>query len=177
MSAVRQLNLNDAVPISAAAAAMRPLKVGVLVDLALSPEAGGHVKCWQRLAEAAVGYGDRLDLTVHFNGPEPRRIELSPSVRYLLLPPVYSLQVGNLDDFLWLELFGLASVLLGRGARPEPPDRGCVVGPSRRPEILPHIPRRAPHWWESLPPRALGTAERPPAGLHRPPVSALTRPG
>ena len=99
------------------------------------------------------------------------------AISYLLLPPVYSLQVGNLDDFLWLELFGLASVLLGRGARPEPPDRGCVVGPSRRPEILPHIPRRAPHWWESLPPRALGTAERPPAGLHRPPVSALTRPG
>ena len=32
----------------------RPLKVGVLVDLALTPEAGGHVKCWQRLAEAAV---------------------------------------------------------------------------------------------------------------------------
>src|SRR5258708_4981148 len=90
MSAVRQLNLDDAVPISAAAAAMRPLKVGVLVDLALTPEAGGHVKCWQRLAEAAVGYGDRLDLTVHFNGPESRPIELSPSGRYVLLPPVFS---------------------------------------------------------------------------------------
>ena len=46
----------------------RPLKVGVLVDLALTPEAGGHVKCWQRLAEAAVEYPDRLDLTVHFSG-------------------------------------------------------------------------------------------------------------
>src|SRR5438445_10578265 len=45
------------------------------------------------------------------------------AISYLLLPPVYSLQVGNLDDFLWLELFGLASVLLGRGAHPEPPDR------------------------------------------------------
>jgi glycosyltransferase involved in cell wall biosynthesis len=90
MSAVRQLNLDDAVPISASAVDMRPLRVGVLVDLALTPEAGGHVKCWQRLAEAAVGYGDRLDLTVHFNGPEPRRIELSQSVRYLLLPPVFS---------------------------------------------------------------------------------------
>jgi glycosyltransferase involved in cell wall biosynthesis len=90
MSAVRQLNLDDAVPISASAVDMRPLRVGVLVDLALTPEAGGHVKCWQRLAEAAVGYGDRLDLTVHFNGPEPRRIELSQSVRYVLLPPVFS---------------------------------------------------------------------------------------
>ena len=68
----------------------RPLKVGVLVDLALTPEAGGHVKCWQRLAEAAVEYPDELDLTVHFSGKEPRRIELSPTVRYVLLPPVFS---------------------------------------------------------------------------------------
>lgn len=67
-----------------------PLRVGVLVDLALTPNAGGHVKCWQRIAEAAVGCPDRLDLTVHFNSPEPDRIELSPTVRYLLLPPVLS---------------------------------------------------------------------------------------
>ena len=46
-----------------------PLKVGVLVDLTLSQDAGGHVKCWERIAEAAIGLGDRLDLTVHFNGP------------------------------------------------------------------------------------------------------------
>src|SRR5712691_2282877 len=68
----------------------RPLKVGVLVDLTLSAEAGGHVKCWQRLAEAAVGHADRLDLTVHFSGKQPRRVELSPTVRYVLLPPVLS---------------------------------------------------------------------------------------
>jgi len=37
----------------------RRLKVGVLVDLALTEAAGGHVKCWQRIAEAAVGYADR----------------------------------------------------------------------------------------------------------------------
>jgi len=67
-----------------------PLKVGVLVDLTWSEDAGGHVKCWERIAEAAVGYGDRLDLTVHFNGPAPERIELSPSVRYVLLPPMLS---------------------------------------------------------------------------------------
>jgi glycosyltransferase involved in cell wall biosynthesis len=71
-----------------------PLKVGVLVDLMLSPDAGGHVKCWERIAEAAVEFADRLDLTVHFNGPDrssgPERIELSPSVRYLLMPPVFS---------------------------------------------------------------------------------------
>src|SRR5438874_5552023 len=67
-----------------------PLKVGVLVDLDLTPEAGGHVKCWQRLAEAAVDCAELLDLTVHFSGPEPRRIELSSNVRYVVLPPVFS---------------------------------------------------------------------------------------
>jgi glycosyltransferase involved in cell wall biosynthesis len=90
MSVISQLNIKDAVPIASRAERSRPLKVGVLVDLALTAEAGGHVKCWQRLAEAATGYGDQLDLTVHFNGPEPHRIELSPSVRYVLLPPVLS---------------------------------------------------------------------------------------
>ena len=74
----------------AASAPDRKLKVGVLVDLEYTPAAGGHVKCWQRLAEAAVDIPDALDLTVHFNGPEKREIPLSPSVRYALLPPVFS---------------------------------------------------------------------------------------
>ena len=90
MSVIKQLNIRDAVPVTGPVDRPPPLKVGVLVDLALTTEAGGHVKCWQRLAEAATGHGDWLDLTVHFNGPEPRRIELSPSVRYVLLPPVFS---------------------------------------------------------------------------------------
>jgi glycosyltransferase involved in cell wall biosynthesis len=90
MSAIKQLNIRDAVPVTGPVDSPQPLKVGVLVDLALTTEAGGHVKCWQRLAEAATDYGDLLDLTVHFNGPEPRRIELSPAVRYVLLPPVFS---------------------------------------------------------------------------------------
>ena len=68
----------------------RRLKVGVLVDLTLTAEAGGHVKCWQRLAEAAAACAHELDLTVHFNGDEPDRIELSPNVRYELLRPVFS---------------------------------------------------------------------------------------
>src|SRR5271170_5807693 len=67
-----------------------PLRVGVLVALSLTTDAGGHVKCWERIAEAAVEFGDRLDLTVHFNGPAIERIELSPSVRYVLMPPVLS---------------------------------------------------------------------------------------
>jgi glycosyltransferase involved in cell wall biosynthesis len=62
----------------------------VLVDLTLAPEAGGHVKCWERIAEAAVDFDDQIDLTVHFNGPAPARVELSHSVRYVLLPPVFS---------------------------------------------------------------------------------------
>jgi glycosyltransferase involved in cell wall biosynthesis len=74
--------------------AEQPLKVGVLVDLTLTPDAGGHVKCWERIAEAAVDFPDRLDLTVHFSAPDdasvPRRIELSPSVRYVLMPRVFS---------------------------------------------------------------------------------------
>ena len=50
MSVIRQLNIQDAVPIAAPVQSPRPLKVGVLVDLALTADAGGHVKCWQRLA-------------------------------------------------------------------------------------------------------------------------------
>ena len=90
MTAITRLDPDYAVPRSASTEALQPLRVGVLVDLTLTAQAGGHVKCWQRLAEAAMGFGDSLDLTVHFNGPEPRQIELSPSVRYVLLPPVFS---------------------------------------------------------------------------------------
>ncbi len=73
-----------------AAAPSRPLKIGVLVDLEFTTTAGGHVKCWERLAEAAVDMPDALDLTVHFNGPEKREMPLSPSVRYVMTPPVFS---------------------------------------------------------------------------------------
>ncbi len=97
----------------------RPLRVGVLVDLTLTPDAGGHVKCWERLAEAAVGFPDRLDLTVHFTAPDghagPRRIALSPNVRYLLLPPVFSTRrlVRQVPDHTDLGFWhkGLARVL------------------------------------------------------------------
>jgi glycosyltransferase involved in cell wall biosynthesis len=84
-TATRQPAQNEA-----ATAPAQRLKVGVLVDLALTPHAGGHVKCWQRLAEAAVDCVDRLDLTVHFQGREPGELPLSPTVRYRLLPPMLS---------------------------------------------------------------------------------------
>jgi glycosyltransferase involved in cell wall biosynthesis len=68
----------------------RPLRVGVLVDLSLGGSAGGHVRCWQRLAEAARGFRDEIDLTIHFMGPQPDQQELSGNVRYRIEPPVFS---------------------------------------------------------------------------------------
>src|SRR4051812_46381498 len=88
---VRNVNISGVKASGAAAAAPeRPLRVGVLVDLEYAPSAGGHVKYWQRLAEAAVDLPEALDLTVHFQGAEKRELKLLPSVRYALLPPVFS---------------------------------------------------------------------------------------
>lgn len=81
-----------AVPLTDAPSSLRPnrLRVGVLVDLPLGRRAGGHVRCWERLATAALAYGDVLDLTVHFIGVEPERRALGDTVRYILEPPVFS---------------------------------------------------------------------------------------
>ena len=75
---------------SPAAGRKSPLKVGALVDLERGPEAGGHVKCWERLALAATAFADRLDLTVHFIGPKAQREILSDNVRFVIEPPVFS---------------------------------------------------------------------------------------
>ena len=48
--------------------AEKPIRVAALVDLPRSPEAGGHVKCWERLAAAAADGALPLDLTVYFSG-------------------------------------------------------------------------------------------------------------
>lgn len=96
-----------------------PLRVGVLVDLTLTADAGGHVKCWQRIAEAAAEFPDQLDLTVHFNAPDdlraPCRVELTPTVRYVLLPPVFSTRrlIRRVPDHTDLGLWhkGLARLL------------------------------------------------------------------
>lgn len=68
----------------------RPVRVGVLVDLAWSPQAGGHVKCWERFAEAASRIPDQIDLTVHFSGAAPGRHDLAGNVRYLIHPAAFS---------------------------------------------------------------------------------------
>jgi glycosyltransferase involved in cell wall biosynthesis len=78
------------------------LRVAVLVDLLWRPDAGGHVKCWERLAHAAARRDD-LDLTVHFSGERTRTVELSDSVRYEIHRPVlstarFSRLIGHVPD-------------------------------------------------------------------------------
>ncbi|MFN3648978.1 MAG: glycosyltransferase [Armatimonadota bacterium] len=67
-----------------------PLRVGVFVNLALTPEAGGHVKCWERFAEAACDLEGRLDLSVHFLRDRPECRRLGANARFFLHPPVFS---------------------------------------------------------------------------------------
>lgn len=64
-----------------------PLDVAVLVDLYLEPCAGGHVKAWQRFAEAAAALSNELELTVYFLGRECAETPLSQTVRYRTVPP------------------------------------------------------------------------------------------
>lgn len=66
------------------------IKTAVLVDLPREKSSGGHVKYWERVAQAAVaGAADDIDLTVYFSGAAGEEI-LSPQVRYRYLPPVFS---------------------------------------------------------------------------------------
>ena len=72
--------------------------VGILIDLALSPTSGGHVRFWHNIARAAAQHGCDFDLTFHFQSEidehDRKGIErltiLSESVRIITLPPVYS---------------------------------------------------------------------------------------
>jgi glycosyltransferase involved in cell wall biosynthesis len=67
----------------------KPIRVAALVDLPRSPQAGGHVKCWERLAHAAADGALPLDLTVYFSGPR-RQEDLGPGARLAHLPPIFS---------------------------------------------------------------------------------------
>jgi glycosyltransferase involved in cell wall biosynthesis len=73
--------------VASRAAVIPRLSVGVVVDLFLEPEAGGHVKCWERLAEAAVGRED-LALTVYFLGKKREIIPVGPNVCYVTRRPL-----------------------------------------------------------------------------------------
>lgn len=64
-----------------------PLNVGVIVDLFWEPEAGGHVKCWERFAHAAIGE-PHLDLTIYFLGDKREVITIAPNVRYMTRRPL-----------------------------------------------------------------------------------------
>jgi glycosyltransferase involved in cell wall biosynthesis len=66
-----------------------PLRVSVLVDLLHRPDAGGHVKAWEKLARAAIGVGG-LDLTVHYARLEPGLEALADNVRFRFHRPAFS---------------------------------------------------------------------------------------
>ncbi len=63
--------------------------VAVLVDLPREAAAGGHVKYWERVAQAAVRESAPVDLTIYFSGTGADEV-LSPQVRFRFLPPVFS---------------------------------------------------------------------------------------
>lgn len=65
------------------------LRVAVLVDLLYRPDAGGHVKAWERLATSAIGVDD-LVLTVHFSGEREAARQIGANVRLRVHPPVLS---------------------------------------------------------------------------------------
>ncbi len=66
-----------------------PLRVAVLVELERSPDAGGHVKCWEQFARAATEVPE-IDLTVYVLGRRAAVAQLAPNVRFETLPPVLS---------------------------------------------------------------------------------------
>ena len=68
---------------------MQKLRVAVLVDLPREAASGGHVKYWERVAQAAAKEDAPVDITIYFSG-KGKDENLSPSVRFRFLPPVFS---------------------------------------------------------------------------------------
>ena len=64
-------------------------RIAVLVDLPRDANAGGHVRYWERIAQAALREDAPVDLTIYFSGNGDNDI-LSPRLRYRYLPPVFS---------------------------------------------------------------------------------------
>ena len=74
-----------------------------MVDLALRPGAGGHVKCWERLGRAALGFPADVDLTVFLSGAQATTVEMGANLRFETLPPVFSTRrlaflLGDIPD-------------------------------------------------------------------------------
>jgi glycosyltransferase involved in cell wall biosynthesis len=63
--------------------------VAVLIDLVRNPLAGGHVKAWERFAEAATSFGEDLDLTVYYLAEEETEVSLAENVRIRTVPPAF----------------------------------------------------------------------------------------
>ena len=64
-----------------------PVSVGVGVDLFWGPDAGGHVKCWERFAEQAAVRPNDVDLTIYMLGESEKTIDIGGATRIQLLPP------------------------------------------------------------------------------------------
>lgn len=80
-------------PGSTTALRTRKNSVGVLVDLALTPTSGGHVRFWRNIAEAAAEGGCEFDLSFHFQAAASAgesSTQLAEGVRVVSLPPVFS---------------------------------------------------------------------------------------
>ncbi|MEL6964486.1 MAG: glycosyltransferase [Pseudomonadota bacterium] len=65
------------------------VSVAALVDLIRHPGSGGHVKAWERFADAATRFPDDLDLTVYYLGDGISETQLSPNVRLRTVPPAF----------------------------------------------------------------------------------------
>jgi glycosyltransferase involved in cell wall biosynthesis len=103
----------------AAPGARRRLSVGVIVDLVWGPWAGGHVKCWERLAAAAASLPEEVDVTVHYLGEKSGLVELADNVRFRLHRPLINTKwlgfTDNPQNHTCLAPFhaGLAQALAG----------------------------------------------------------------
>lgn len=67
----------------------RALSVAALVELERTPRSGGHVKCWERLAQAATEVSE-IDLTVYVLGRSPYREVIGDNARFVGLRPMVS---------------------------------------------------------------------------------------
>jgi glycosyltransferase involved in cell wall biosynthesis len=65
------------------------VNVAVLVDLVRHPGAGGHVKAWERFADAATRLSEELDLTVYYLGDGITETRLADNVRIRTVPPAF----------------------------------------------------------------------------------------
>ena len=65
------------------------VRVAVLVNLFRNETSGGHVKCWEHFANAAIREKS-IDLTIYFSGDENHTEVRSDNVRYRYLRPVFS---------------------------------------------------------------------------------------